>query len=285
MARLLAYGFVSFAYAQTCYWPDGTQTETNWTPCDASKSVTSCCDAADLCLNNGYCFSQAGNGNGFPNRLVRGACTDKSWKSGSCPQYCSDISTGGQQTIALVQDEANGYFCCGFGTLFFDGSNCTTGTRGSTTPFSLDPEIAIFNRSDGSTAFSTCAVAAGATNVLTSTVTSTVSVTATTASASGSSNPTSVVAVGAGVAIPLGVLLVAVAGIAIILWRRNKKLVQQLEEKERAYEARMGIDQKSYPSYGAEQRGQLLVSEVDGTSIVPELDAGEHGVKRGSMGK
>ncbi|KAK0799077.1 hypothetical protein LTR87_009318 [Friedmanniomyces endolithicus] len=293
MARLLLYGSASLAYAQSCYWPAETQANSNWTPCDASKSASHCCHAEDLCLNNGYCFAQAGSGNGFPNRLVRGACTDRSWQSGSCPQYCADVSAGGEQTIALVQDEANGRFCCGFGTLFFDGSNCTTATRGSNAPFNLHPELAILDRSNGATTLSTAAVATAASGVTASTVTSTVVVTASAgsaitapASATASTGSTSVVAVGAGIAVPLGILLIAVSAIAVILWRRNKRLTQQMDQKERQYQNQSAYDKKDVQSSYDTQRAALLpVSEVDGTSIVPELAANERGLKRGRSGK
>ncbi|KAK0292111.1 hypothetical protein LTR35_001540 [Friedmanniomyces endolithicus] len=288
MARLLLYGFVSLAYAQSCYWPAETQADSNWTPCDASQNVSHCCHAEDLCLNNGYCFAQAGSGNGFPNRLVRGACTDRSWQSSSCPQYCADVSAGGEQTIALVQDEANGWFCCGFGTLFFNGSNCTTATRGSNAPFNLHPELAILDRSNGATTLSTAAGATAVTGGTASTVTSTVVVTANAASlgATGSGGSTSVVAVGAGVAVPLGILLIAVSAIAVLLWRRNKRLIQQMDQKDRQYQAQSAYDTKDVQSAYDTQRAALLpVSEVDGTSIVPELAANERGLKRGRSGK
>ncbi|KAK1094046.1 hypothetical protein LTR48_001121 [Friedmanniomyces endolithicus] len=185
-------------------------------------------------------------------------------------------------------DEANGWFCCGYGTLFFDGSNCTTATRGSNAPFNLHPELAILDRSNGATTLSTAAGTTAATGGTASTITSTVTMTASAASApaTASSGSTSVVAVGAGIAVPLGILLIAVSAIAVILWRRNKRLIQQMDQKERQYQAQSAYDKKDlhFP-YDTQRAALLPVSEVDGTSIVPELAANERGLKRGRSGK
>ncbi|KAK0998887.1 hypothetical protein LTR54_009327 [Friedmanniomyces endolithicus] len=173
-------------------------------------------------------------------------------------------------------------------TLFFDGSNCTTATRGSNAPFNLHPELAILDRSNGATTLSTAAGTTAATGDTASTVTSTVTMTASAASApaTAGTSSTSVVAVGAGIAVPLGILLIAVSAIAVISWRRIKRLIQQMDQKERQYQAQSAYDKKDlhFP-YDTQPAALLPVSEVDGKSIVPELAANERGLKRGRSGK
>lgn len=64
--------------AQTCYYPDGS--ESNHVACRSSGSEASCCDASQVCMDNGLCF-----GDGI---MSRGSCTDKDWNSQECSQFC-----------------------------------------------------------------------------------------------------------------------------------------------------------------------------------------------------
>lgn len=82
--------FLIAVKAQQCYYPDGSSTTTDWTACNAAAPVSHCCNEHDLCLDNGYCFAQAGWVNTFYNRVYRGACADPTFDSSSCPQYCKD---------------------------------------------------------------------------------------------------------------------------------------------------------------------------------------------------
>ena len=74
----------STALAQSCYYPDGSlPTDYEFVPC-TGDSVSSCCipSEGDVCLASGVCYFKSGE---YP---FRGACTDKSWSSSKCPQYC-----------------------------------------------------------------------------------------------------------------------------------------------------------------------------------------------------
>lgn len=74
----------STAMAQSCYYPDGSlPTDYEYVPC-TGDSVSSCCipSEGDVCLASGACYYKSRN---YP---FRGACTDKSWTSSKCPQYC-----------------------------------------------------------------------------------------------------------------------------------------------------------------------------------------------------
>lgn len=75
------------ANAQTCYYPDGS-VASNDSPCRSSsvgEGPSACCDPADICLNNGLCLAQWGG-----EVISRGSCTDRSWQSPACSQYCAD---------------------------------------------------------------------------------------------------------------------------------------------------------------------------------------------------
>lgn len=66
---------------QTCYYPDGSIAQGD-KPCGNGTDVA-CCGSGGICLSNGLCMDVA-----QPNTLARSSCTDKSWTSGNCPNYC-----------------------------------------------------------------------------------------------------------------------------------------------------------------------------------------------------
>ena len=84
--------------AQTCYFPDGSVAGRD-TPCRAptSDQASACCAYSDICLDNNLCLGQNGS-----QSISRGSCTDQTWHSSECPQYCQD----GKMPIFLcaVQD-------------------------------------------------------------------------------------------------------------------------------------------------------------------------------------
>lgn len=70
-----------------CYFPDGS-IASNDTPCNSAatkNSVSACCGHSDICLDNALCLPQHESP-----ALVRGSCTDETWQSPMCAQYCSD---------------------------------------------------------------------------------------------------------------------------------------------------------------------------------------------------
>jgi hypothetical protein len=69
--------------AQTCYFPNGQQAIHD-TACTANSSI--CCQRGATCLGNGLCFDPFGSAVGG---YIRGSCTDRSWQSSNCPQYCT----------------------------------------------------------------------------------------------------------------------------------------------------------------------------------------------------
>lgn len=72
--------------AQACYFPDGS-VSTRDTPCRALSfgQASPCCRTTDVCLDNDLCLAQSDT-----EAVSRGSCTDSTWQSAECPQYCQD---------------------------------------------------------------------------------------------------------------------------------------------------------------------------------------------------
>jgi hypothetical protein len=90
---ILGLSFLASLVKADCYYPNGSNaTDYTYVPCKGGSGVSSCCipSEGDVCLSNGLCYYDHGS---YP---FRGACTDKSWKSPSCPTWC----------IASMCDEA-----------------------------------------------------------------------------------------------------------------------------------------------------------------------------------
>ena len=93
MNIFLAVLFVSFlgnitmTNAQTCYYPDGSVAPPD-TPCHSPSvgdGASACCNHGDVCLDNNLCLAQSSG-----ELITRGSCTDETWQSPECSQYCSD---------------------------------------------------------------------------------------------------------------------------------------------------------------------------------------------------
>ncbi|EMC98481.1 hypothetical protein BAUCODRAFT_121349 [Baudoinia panamericana UAMH 10762] len=216
------FGFLRLAQCvpeTSCYWPDHSPAY-NQTPCNAQASVSWCCYFTDICLSNGMCLQQS---NVYTNRLGRGSCTDSTWSSPACPQYCADVAPGSSTGIYLAYDTLNGAFCCGRNYNQTTGQ-CMTGTQGSKAPFNISPGEVIYNRANGAllTPNPTETSAPSAAFVLqNSTATVTASATSCTTASAGSS---SVATIAAAISVPLGVLLLAALAAVALLLGQNRKL-------------------------------------------------------------
>lgn len=93
--------------AQTCYYPNGqVATGYTWVPCRSTGgTASSCCipSEGDTCMSNGLC-------NWVGHYYFRGACTDQTWKDGSCAQVCQGDSPS---SWVQLQKCTSGLYCCG----------------------------------------------------------------------------------------------------------------------------------------------------------------------------
>ena len=91
---------VVVAAGDTCYFPNGKiATDYDWYKCNYTTGIgfETCCvpEWGDVCMENGLCYWQ-------DRYVYRGACADKSWAGGKCPNYCrggSMISPQGKSHI------------------------------------------------------------------------------------------------------------------------------------------------------------------------------------------
>lgn len=77
-----------------CYFPDGTL-DTKSFVCNTTAvdngDFSACCSAGDDCYDSGTCYQ------GWSGIAYRNTCTDPTWKSAACPQFCleSDMLDAG----------------------------------------------------------------------------------------------------------------------------------------------------------------------------------------------
>lgn len=128
---------VVYAYAAIvpCFFPNGAIVQD--TPCNSTlSSVSACCGPGYACLSNGLCAltehtpqELARNSPSF----IRGSCTDKTWNSTDCPQYCKDTANGdsiglGGNGVSKCEygSKTNRYFCTNKATAkLSDGQLCS----------------------------------------------------------------------------------------------------------------------------------------------------------------
>ena len=72
-----------------CFYPNHEIKQID-SPCFPDKDISPCCSDDMVCLGNGLCHNEK------TGILTRGTCTDRTWKSPYCPQYClkSSFNTG-----------------------------------------------------------------------------------------------------------------------------------------------------------------------------------------------
>ena len=235
-------GNAVIANAQTCYYPDSSIASLH-TPChalSAGDGASACCHYADICLSNGLCLSQLGT-----EVVHRGSCTDPSWQSPECSQYCYDgkclsersrnlfnkrlqyglilrlilllQSNGavGRLYISSIISRING--CSAVARVIQTTTHAWMPPKQAPHRFRLKREQVIFDRTSGSTSSN---------NTIAAPVT-------TSASASSSKTGT---AIGAGISALLGVLLLVTLR---LLWR-EKKIKQSFRKDAQTWEGKSG---------------------------------------------
>ncbi|KXS96238.1 hypothetical protein AC579_6697 [Pseudocercospora musae] len=212
----------------TCYFPDGlpADNQNQLRPCDSDPNVQSACCIKDaVCLSNGLCYQQ----DDWGGRLTRSGCTVSDWSEGRCSTYCRDVARDGGINVMLAKGNGKpngGTFCCGpFNTTT---EQCTISTdEYGFDPFSIDRGYVLFPNT--SLTLEDFATAHGLHEDGTTTSNSS-------ASSSATSSPSrhGDLGLGVGLGIGLGLPLVLAVGCCFWLWRKNKRLVSQLGEKQQA---------------------------------------------------
>lgn len=84
--------FLTIVQSRQCYLTNGKEADSSFQPCFPDQDNSPCCSLEksnttpnDICLSGGVCYIQDPN---FRGLLRQGACTDKTWKSGQCPELC-----------------------------------------------------------------------------------------------------------------------------------------------------------------------------------------------------
>ncbi|KAK4497907.1 hypothetical protein PRZ48_010562 [Zasmidium cellare] len=207
-----------------CYTPNGSVWE-GATPCNQTADESHCCGMNDFCLSNGHCLQAEGS---YANRIGRGTCTDSSWRSEACPYECNDIRTDQDCALLLAYETPDGSFCCdrNFDT---QTQSCPTASgKFGNTPFNMTLGRVIWNRTDGSIMNNGTLLPS---QVQLSEAQTTVTLHP---SASSTSTSTNTTAVAAGIAVPLGVLLLASLATIFFLLSKLKNLKKQLHKPDTA---------------------------------------------------
>ena len=86
--------------ARDCYFPDGSLSGD--TACFPNLDTSACCGVGYDCTSKGLCNKPDSD----YSSIVRGSCTDQSWGSTECPQYCVGTDDGNNL------DDANSIWAC-----------------------------------------------------------------------------------------------------------------------------------------------------------------------------
>ncbi|MCJ1369197.1 hypothetical protein MMC20_000406 [Loxospora ochrophaea] len=96
--------FFSHAVADECYFPSGDEAGGN-VPCYPDLPESPCCAVGWACLENDLCSSTANVSSLAVGTPARGSCTDPSFSSTECPQFC----LGGSGMVKLIQHLSDYY--------------------------------------------------------------------------------------------------------------------------------------------------------------------------------
>jgi hypothetical protein len=116
LIALLIAAFSSWPLTRAaCYFPSGKLAVNN-IPCRDDTPNAACCGQGYACLSNGICQA-TGEELQKPGatEFVRGSCTDKEWRSSSCPLFCIeqdvDFLDGGNGIFKCQNTTEDLYFC------------------------------------------------------------------------------------------------------------------------------------------------------------------------------
>jgi hypothetical protein len=106
---LTGYILSTRAEVPLCYYPDGSQALYDYA-CNLTAEASFCCAVGFNCLDNNICVAAEGKGK---QRYNRGSCTDKTWDSPECPQFCREFSpSGGSWLVNCERWDGDPGVCC-----------------------------------------------------------------------------------------------------------------------------------------------------------------------------
>ncbi|KAL3425361.1 hypothetical protein PVAG01_02152 [Phlyctema vagabunda] len=227
LAASVAALFIALVSSQNagtqCYVLDGTARRGFYRCNNETAGHTTCCDLGDTCYSNGVC---AGPNNGIMDYQRKG-CTDPTWQDPACLNQCqpyANFSTAGIRWCGSSIESTTDY-CCDPGGSGIGSFACC---RNQSLLFELSP-VASSIATIESTAVVSYPPASSTSGASTSSSSSTGTAAATTTSASstptntasgGGESSTNGAAIGAGVGVPVAVILAAAIG--FFFWRRKK---------------------------------------------------------------
>ncbi|KAI9882479.1 MAG: hypothetical protein M1823_005779 [Watsoniomyces obsoletus] len=210
-----------------CYYPNGRVAEADQ-PCNDESEHSSCCGPGWACLSNKMC-KRTDKVKLPADEYIRASCTDKEWRSGSCPGFCLSLS-GGDEGMSLCPDSDTDSYCC-------LGSNapCNCGNGTGVVSFDGKPKLGATIGHTKESTTSTAAPAQGTGNGSTPSRNSATTTGNAESKNSESNAADTSVKVGLGVGIPLGIM--ALVGFSMLFWRLRQQdqrmhiLQQQLEAR------------------------------------------------------
>lgn len=216
---------LSSSSAQICYNQDES-TDPTAIPCYPSNSTGTsqsfCCPVGRQCYTSGLC----GPSNTDPN-YGRLSCTDYTWRSPDCPQFCLSNDQSGGAVVVLCPGTDNQY-CCS--NLARDGT--TYGCCGNSSNFlalgalvDIDNGTVVSSSSKRSTSSVTQTMMRTSASTVTTKPPSTSAAAATSSAASSSSSRTSSAAIGVGVGVGVAAITAIGAGIFFLMRRRKGRQV------------------------------------------------------------
>lgn len=118
---LTGYIILTKAEVPSCFYPDGSRADGDYA-CNLTAEASFCCAVGYSCLDNKICI---GSGDGVQ-PYNRGSCTDQTWRSPDCPQFCQDFTPGGGSWLVNCDRWADDKGVCCYDGLASQPLDCCT---------------------------------------------------------------------------------------------------------------------------------------------------------------
>ncbi|KAJ5825324.1 hypothetical protein N7474_002462 [Penicillium riverlandense] len=219
---IIFYALALITGATECYYPNGTPADGD-VPCRGDGTASACCGPDAVCLTNGLCLAIE-----QPFGLSRGSCSDSTWQSDNCAQYCGmDYGPAGGAALVLFNSTgSDSYYCCNSVIAEDNAATCSNSMTGEpSTPFKVNnaelvPGVAALSNLVKKSKLSHIASHAAPQTEPTKHTTNSSTEELNSNNTTCDSNKD--VAIGAGVGVPLGLL--AIAFLVWALWERRRRM-------------------------------------------------------------